>query len=103
MLTAQEKKEKILNFIDKFPDCPTGWEQATDELPDIHDKLAEYFPDYHGATFVSYGGTLPDEVKKIASLRNQTHKTRIKKLLSEASDYVVNQVFSFYEEWFINN
>ena len=78
--------KKICDFADSFSSTPKDWSEATDELPDLHNKLAEHVPDYKGATFQSAGGTMPDDVRDTPAKRNQYHKAQIKKLVPKLDD-----------------
>lgn len=92
-----EQTEKLKVFFDSFPDNATSWEQATDELADMHNYLAEEFPGYMGNIFVSAGGKLPDAVRQSPAVRNTLHKKAILDLLPQLN---ATQSDAFFERFF---
>lgn len=39
-------KARIEKFLSEFPDNPKHWGEATDELPDVHNQMAELYNEF---------------------------------------------------------
>ena len=97
-----QRVKNIEKFLDKFPDDANSWSQATDELPDLHNDLADYFPGYKGNIFTNAGGTLPMKVRSSPANRNTIHKRAIRNLIPKLSDADFDKFYADHKEWFDN-
>ncbi len=90
--SIKDKKGKILQFINKFPDKPISWTEATDELTELHYRLAEEYglDDYEFDFNKRYN----------LSERNIVHKKGISYLLKNLNDKKINNVYNHYSSWF---
>lgn len=91
--------QSIKKFVDTFPDNPKSWAEATDELADLHNRIAQDIPGYKGHIFEKDGGTMPNNVRTL-EVRNKYHKQQIKKLLPKLSKQDLEQIHNQYKQWF---
>ena len=83
--SIESKKQAILAFINSFPDKPKNWSEATDDLPQLHEAMAD-----------EYNGKYDFDFSKKSSLneRNLRHKKGIKFLLNKLSSAEIDYIYS---------
>ena len=98
-ISVSKMKDKIKKFISKFPKDATSWADATDELPDLHNHMAEIYngeePKVKYKFDFLYGSKTPSE-------RNTRYREGIEKLLGLMSDNQIHEVYNHYDNWFEN-
>ena len=94
------KMENIERFLSRFPNNATSWGQATDEIADLNNNIGDYIDGYKGATYVSYGGELPNDTKSTPAKRNTNHKKAILKYLPTLSDRDFDSFYNDHKEWY---
>lgn len=84
---------KLDKFLSKFPDDASSWKQASGEIADMHQRLAEYHNDMGG------NHEMRKEHSKTPADHNQYHKKNIKELIKKIPPYLVDHFEKHYSEW----
>ncbi len=83
--------DKLEQFLSEFPDDPTSWAQATDELPDLYRWISK-----DGARFPAvgrYSCETPTEW-------NQKYKAAIRTGFAKLDDKTKAEMFVYFDGWF---
>lgn len=80
----EESTSSLENFLNKFPDDATTWDQATDELPDMYHWMTQYLNDVREKVILMPVGR---GNVKTPSEWNTKYKAAIRKALSLFDDH----------------
>jgi len=93
---TSEQKNRIKEFLKKFPKDATSYKDATDELPDLHRFMSElYNEETPKEKYRGYEGKTVT-----ASQRNTKHREGIEKLLNLMNNRQIDITYKHYENWF---
>lgn len=92
--SLQEKKDKLMKFLEKFPKDATNWNQATEELKDIYESLLDY------------SDNVIEDVNTSSSKTPAEYNTKFRDAIDkiiELCPEALGGLFRYYGAWFNEN